>query len=63
MSAVIQIARFSEQGAIPVRSERFYQSNREWFFSVRAGLDRGPYSTFAKAREALTQYIELSLNK
>ena len=63
MSAVIQIARFSEQGAIPVRSERFYQSNTQWFFSVRSGLDHGPYATFDDAREALTQYIELSLNK
>ncbi len=67
MSAVLQIKRFSEQGAIPVRSERFYknerQDNTEWFFSVRSGLDQGPYPTFDAAREALTCYIESSLNK
>lgn len=67
MSAVLQIKRFSEQGVIPARSERFYknerQNNTEWFFSVRSGLDQGPYSTFDVAREALTQYIESSLNE
>ncbi len=63
MSAVLQIPRFGEQGLIPSRSERFYQNNKQWFFSVRTGLDQGPYSTFDSAREALTHYIESSLNK
>ncbi len=63
MSAVLQIARFGEQGLIPSRSERFYKNNNEWFFSVRSGFDQGPYSTFDAAREALTQYIESSLSK
>ena len=67
MSVVLKIRRFSEQGAIPVRSERFYknerQNNTEWFFSVRSGLDQGPYPAFDAAREALTRYIESLLNK
>jgi len=64
MNAVLQTKRFGEQaGAIPVRAERFHFNNNEWFFSVRVGLDQGPYSTFDAAREALTKYIELSLKK
>lgn len=59
---MLQISRFGEQGLIPSRSERFYQNNKEWFFSVRTGLDQGPYPTFYAAREALTQYIDLSLS-
>jgi len=62
MNAVYSINRFNEQGRIPVRSERFYQNNNEWYFSVRAGLDQGPYKTFEEARQALTLYIKESLS-
>ena len=63
MSAVLQITRFGEQNVIPARSERFYQNSHEWFFSVRSGFDQGPYLTFDEAREALTHYIESSLER
>ena len=61
MNAVVLINRYSEQGRIPVRSERFYEDAGQWFFSVRSGLDLGPYETFSDARQALTDYIKDSL--
>ena len=61
MNAVLSINRFSENGPIPERSERFYLNNNEWYFSVRVGLDQGPYETFAEARQALALYIKESL--
>ena len=63
MTAVLPIKRFAEQGHIPARSERFYQDKNEWFFSVRSDFDQGPFSSFEAARDALTRYIESSLNK
>ena len=64
MNAVFNINRFNENGPIPMRSERFYQSNGEWFFIVRQKDDQGPFKTFEDARLALTSYIHqtLSLN-
>ena len=61
MNAVVQINRYNEQGRIPSRSERFYQDSENWFISVRAGLDLGPFKTFLDARQALTAYINKTL--
>ena len=61
MNAVISINRFSENGPVPVRSERFYINNNEWYFSVRIGFDQGPYESFEEARHALALYIKESL--
>jgi len=62
MNAIFTINRFNEQGAIPCRSDRFYQNNNEWFFSVRQTTDQGPFQSFADARSALTAYINMSLS-
>ncbi len=61
MNAVLTINRYNEQGSIPLRSERFYQESGQWFFSVRSGLDLGPFHSFEDARTALTRYIKESL--
>ena len=61
MNAVFKINRFSEHGAIPLRSDRFYQESNRWYISVRSELDLGPFKTFDDAREALTLYIKESL--
>lgn len=62
MNAVLKINRFTEHGTIPFRSERFYQNNNEWFFSVRQTEDQGPFRSFDDARSALTTYINKSLS-
>lgn len=62
MNAVFFINRFNEEGAIPFRSDRFYQNNNEWFFSVRQTEDQGPFQTFEDARLGLTAYITKSLS-
>ncbi|MDZ7661426.1 DUF6316 family protein [Thiohalophilus sp.] len=46
-----------EKEQAPVRSERFYEGNGEWFFAVRKGPDRGPFASKEEARAALRTYI------
>lgn len=62
MNAVFKINRFSEQGAIPLRSDRFYQESGQWYFSIRSERDHGPFQSFDDARIALTQYIKETLS-
>ena len=62
MNAVFTINRYNEEGSIPFRSDRFYQNNNEWFFSVRQTEDQGPFQKFEDARLALTAYINKSLS-
>ena len=62
MNTVFNINRFNENGPIPMRSERFYQSNDQWFFIVRQKDDQGPFKTFEDTRLALTSYINLTLS-
>ena len=50
--------RFNDQTTQPAsRSERFYQVGEKWFFAVRKGPDRGPFSSKEAARAALRTYI------
>ena len=50
--------RFGEAGVIPHRQERLLEIGGEWYFSVRRGVDQGPYATESEARMALTAFIE-----
>jgi hypothetical protein len=49
--------RHGELSAVPVRSERFYNIDDEWWFAIRLGTDQGPYPTQISARQALIEYI------
>lgn len=61
MNALFNINRFNEDCPIPLRSERFYQSDGSWFYTVRQTDDQGPFKTFDDARIALTSYINEAL--
>ncbi len=50
--------RQGESGRIPARSERFFQSGDEWYFSIRRGVDQGPYLSKEGARRALADFID-----
>ena len=49
--------RQNEQGAVPMRTERFYHIGKEWFFAIRHGNDHGPFRSQAEARSELKRYI------
>jgi len=52
-----QRSRHTEKGAIPFRSGRFYSVDNEWWFAIRRGVDHGPYTTKATAKQGLIEYL------
>ena len=44
---------------VPVtfRSNRFFISGSDWYFSTREGVDQGPFESRIIAHEAIQQYI------
>ena len=53
--------RHGEQGGVPERRERFYQVGHDWYFTIRKGLDQGPYESEIEARLALREFIQSQL--
>ena len=43
---------------IPLRTDRFFAINANWFFTTREGADIGPFETKEEAREGLSTFIE-----
>ena len=43
---------------IPVRSDRFFAAQGEWFFSTREGTPIGPFDDKENARKGLDDFIE-----
>ncbi len=54
--------RSGEIGHFPFRSDRLYFSGEAWFFLIRGGQSKGPYSKADDARQALKKYIETLSN-
>ena len=55
---VIGNNRAGEAGGLPVRSDRFFSSQGEWFFSTREGVPIGPFDDKEEARSGLGDFIE-----
>ncbi len=53
----MQSRRFGEEGEAPQRSERIYQDGDKWYFSVRKGIDKGPFTSEEAAKAALVDYV------
>ncbi len=53
------ILRAGETGStLPVRSERFFAAQGEWFFSTREGAPIGPFGDKKEAIKGLNDFIE-----
>lgn len=50
--------RDGEEGLTPVRSDRFFAAQGEWFFSTREGSPIGPFDDKSDARKGLEDFIE-----
>lgn len=50
--------RAGEIGNIPVRTDRFFAAQGEWFFSTREGLPIGPFEDKQDAQQGLGDFIE-----
>lgn len=43
--------------SITFRSNRFFTSGNDWYFSTREGLDQGPFKSRIVAHNAIQKYI------
>ncbi len=50
--------RNGELGSVPVRSDRFFAAQGEWFFSTREGTPMGPFDNKREAHQGLDDFIE-----
>ncbi len=50
--------RYGEMGNVPVRSDRFFAAQGEWFFSTREGTSIGPFDNKGEASKGLDDFIE-----
>lgn len=50
--------RAGEIGNIPVRTDRFFAAQGQWFFSTREGLPIGPFEDKQDAKQGLGDFIE-----
>lgn len=45
-------------GRVPLRTDRFFAINANWFFTTREGADIGPFETKEEAKQNLSTFIE-----
>lgn len=54
----MKINRNGEIGTIPVRSDRFFNVDHDWYFSTREGCPVGPYLNKGQAKTGLDDFLE-----
>lgn len=52
-----------ENVPVTFRSNRFFRSGSDWYFSTREGIDHGPFESRITAHEAIQQYIREKQSK
>lgn len=50
--------RQGETGAVPLRTDRFFAAQGEWYFSTREGAPIGPFEDKYEAHKGLHDFIE-----
>lgn len=50
--------RNGESGPVPLRSDRFFSAQGEWFFATREGAPIGPFEDKEEATKGLGDFIE-----
>ena len=49
--------RAGEDGAIPLRSDRFLKKNDYWYYTTREGVEVGPYDLPQDAEQGVGEFI------
>ena len=49
--------RNGENGKVPSRHERFFQSDEYWYYTTREGVDIGPFDSFTDAERGANEFI------
>ena len=50
--------RRGERGEVPIRSDRFFSAQGQWYFSTREGRAVGPFDEKNEALQGLRDFIE-----
>lgn len=54
----MNLNRQGESGPVPLRSDRFFAAQGEWYFATREGAPIGPFEDKDEARQGLGDFIE-----
>ena len=49
--------RNGENGKVPQRHERFFQSEEYWYYTTREGVDIGPFDSFDDATQGADDFV------
>ncbi len=61
MAAQMHRNRDGEEGDVPLRTDRFFAAQGEWYFSTREGAPIGPFDDKIEATKGLEDFIEFML--
>ena len=50
--------RSGEKGEPPIRSDRFFSAQGDWYFSTREGAPIGPFDYKEEAQQGLQDFLE-----
>ncbi len=54
----MNLNREGEQGIIPMRSDRFFSADAQWYFATREGAAVGPFNDKTHASQGLRDFLE-----
>lgn len=54
----MNLNRAGEAGSVPVRHNRFFVVNGDWYFKTREGAPMGPFDDRREAEQGLYDFIE-----
>jgi len=58
MQTLTSLKRNGENGEVPIRSDRFFSAQGEWYFSTREGNPIGPFDDKEEAQQGLHDFLE-----
>ena len=50
--------RNGEDGAVPIRTDRFFAVNSAWYFATREGASIGPFENKREAQKGLEDFLD-----
>ena len=55
---MMQANRMGENGAVPIRTDRFFAVNSAWYFATREGASIGPFESKDDAAQGLQDFVD-----
>lgn len=57
-NSTVSFNRDGEVGHVPIRTDRFFTAQGEWYFSTREGAPIGPFNGKNEASNGLKDFLE-----